>query len=119
MTKTKIILLAVLAFIVVVVLGVGMWRFNWFLATKATQYQAHIFQHSYGTQTADKQELQNLISTVNGINVQLSSPSTPTSEKTALTGQKQAEISQACSLATNIDTLGATLGPWVSSNCTG
>ena len=86
------------AIVLLVILAIGGWQLGWWMKSSATNHISHIYGQSYGAQSADIQEVQSLVTQIDGINVQLVAPSTPVSEKAALEAQKAALVTQACSL---------------------
>lgn len=91
-----IILGSIVAFVLVCVLVVVGWQVGWWFKNQNVNRQALIFQNSYGTQSALIGELNQEIQQFDGIQVQVASPQTPGSEKSALVSQEQGIINQAC-----------------------
>lgn len=76
----------------------GGWQAHWWFVSNGTNRQAHIFQQSYGTQSADMDRARDLISDIAAVQVQTESPSTPSSEIASLNAQETALTTQACGL---------------------
>lgn len=85
--------------LVFVGVGVGLWRLHWWMFSKGVNYQAHIYEQSYGAQSAYLQQLEQEISEIRGVQVQINAPSTPKSERSSLQAQLTALSNQACSNA--------------------
>jgi hypothetical protein len=113
----KRFLIALGGVVVICGLAVGGWQGGWWLKSSATNHIAHIYGQSYGAQTADVQEVENLISQINGIDVQINSTATPADEKSALQAQANALVTQACDLAGNITSPPQEIVTFVSTNC--
>lgn len=77
---------AVAALFLLIGLIVGGWKLYWVANTSATNHSDQIYQRSYGTQTADINEVRQLIPQIN----------------TSTGGQKTALINQACGLVNEI-----------------
>ena len=103
--------------VLVVGLAIGGWNLYWWMAGASTNNTAHIYHNSYGAQSADTQQVQNLAAQVATIDTQIADPTTPATEVSALQAQKSAIIRQACSLAANIVSLTPDVSQFVSLNC--
>ena len=105
-------LLAIIAAIVI-----GGWQLGWWASNSATNHRAHIYEHSYGTQSAYVEQDRNLISQVTTIDVQLNDPATPASEHPSLTAQKSAIVTQACNMAHSITEPPSDIAQFMSAHC--
>ena len=52
MRSAKIVLAAIVAFVMVVILGVAAWQFGWFVTEKNVDRQVNVDNRNKGTQTA-------------------------------------------------------------------
>lgn len=107
------------AVVVAVGILIGGWQLGWWAKSYAASRSAAIYQQSYGAQTADIQQLRQLMTEVAGIDAQVADPSTPASEVSALQSQRAAEINQACGVGALVS---PTLLPspeqhWIAANC--
>ena len=102
MKVLQIIGASVVGLIVLAGLIFGGWEAGWWFRTQNVNRTAHLFQNSYGTQSAYIEQLQNQITQIDAIDVQVADTNTPASEVTALQAQKKAIINQACGIAANI-----------------
>ena len=97
---------------------IGGWQAGWWLKTFATNRAAHIYEQSYGAQSADFEQLQQALVDVNQIDVQIADRSTPPAEVDALRAQKAAVIAQACTVASHITSqLPPAQASFIASNC--
>ena len=111
------VLITIGAIVVVVGIAVGGWAGGWWLKNASTNKNAQILQNSYGAQTADEQQVQNLITTWDAINAQIADPSTPSGEKSALQAQATSTATQACGLAVHINQPTTDISTWMAINC--
>lgn len=121
MTALKWIGAGVVGLAVIVGLIIGGWRLGWWMTARGTNYQNHIFQHSYGAQSAYKEQLRQAVVDIDAVAVQISDPSTPQSEKAALTAQRAAMVNQACDIASKVtdNALTPDEASFVATNCQG
>lgn len=94
----KIVGVTIIGIVLIFGIVMGGWQAHWWFVSNGTDRQAHIFQHSYGTQSADADRARDLIASIAGIQVQIESPSTPSNELAALRAQETAITTQACGL---------------------
>lgn len=113
----KVALAVVGALVVMAGIVVGGWDLGWFAASSATNHQNHIYQQSYGTQTAEIEQVRTDLTTIDQIDVQLADRATPASEQSALAAQKVAVTNQACGVAMNITSPPADVSAFRSTNC--
>lgn len=109
--------IAIGAVVLVVAVSIGGWKLYWWAAGASTNNVAHIYHNSYGAQSADTQQVQNLVAQIATIDSQIASPATPAAEVDALRAQKSAMIQQACSLAANIVSPTPDVAQFTSLNC--
>jgi len=108
------------AAVVVTGIVVGGWQLGWWMKAAATNRNAHIYQHSYGAQSAFVQQLSQAVRDVADVDVQIADPHTPASELPALRDQRAAIIEQACDTAARVTSpLPDPLASFVASNCNG
>ena len=117
MSAVKWVLAGIGTLALVVGLAIAGWQLNWFVQASATNHIAHIYQHSYGAQSGDEAQVQNLISQVATIDTQIADPSTAPAETSALAAQKAAIVTQACDLIANIDSPTPDVAQFASVNC--
>ena len=117
MTVLKGILITLASLALVAGVAIGGWNLNWWMANSSTNHIAHIYHNSYGAQSADEQQVQNLVTSIYGMDSQIASPATPASEVSALQAQRIATITQACGLAANINEPTPDIARFVSADC--
>lgn len=105
MTTVKLAALALLGLVVLAAIVLGGWQAGWWFTTQNTSRQGQVFQASYGAQTADIQQAENLASEVASIRAEIASTSIPAAEATQLQAQASAETTQACNLIAEITSL--------------
>src|ERR1019366_2056629 len=99
-------------------LSLGGWDLYWRANTAATNKSAQIYQKSYGAQSAYVEQLRNQINQIDGIEVQINAPQTPSAEVPSLQAQKAAIVNQACGIADSITPpLPADEASFAASNC--
>lgn len=100
--------------------AVGGWQLGWWMQSAGTNRAAHIYQHSYGAQTADLDQIEQGIRDVATIDGQVADPSTPNSEVPSLRAQQRAVINQICDVAARVTSpLPSDAASFVSTNCEG
>ena len=100
----KAVLIGVGAFVAVaalVVLSVGIWKLNWFVAEKNADAAGQVAQHNYSRQTGLVSSIDNNAQTVAGIDVQITT-ATP-DQATALRAQRHAIVGSICDAAANLN----------------
>ena len=112
MTTVKLAALALLGLVILAALILGGWQAGWWFTTQNTSRQGQVFQASYGAQTADIQQAENLASEIASIRAEIASiraeiasTSIPAAEATQLQAQATAETTQACNLIAEITSL--------------
>jgi hypothetical protein len=105
------------AVILIAAIAIGGWQLNWWMASSATNHVAHIYQNSYGAQSSDEQQAQNLISQIDTVSSQISDPSTPSAEVQSLQAQRASMTTQACGVIANINTPTPDVAKFASANC--
>ena len=111
----------IVAVLLIAGLAIGGWQLGWWMQSYSASRSATIYQQSYGAQTADIQQVQQAMTDVASINVQMEDPSTPASEDQSLQAQKQAVINQACSVGIKINPtdLPSQEASFMAQNCGG
>lgn len=104
--------LALLAGIVI-----GGWQLGWWMKSYSVSRNAQIYHNSYGAQSADEQQAQNLITQVSTIQVQITDPAVPPAELPALRAQENNIITQACAIIENITQPTPDVVSFASQNC--
>lgn len=107
----------IVGMIVVSVVLVGLYLGGWWLRGNNTNNQQKIDRLNYGSQLTYINKVQANISDIAGIEVQISSPSTPADEKAALQAQEQAIVTATCSVAHLITTPPADEATWTVAHC--
>jgi hypothetical protein len=109
----------VLAFIVLVgVISFVGWDVGWWFSNQNVNRQALQFQHSYGTQSAYIEEVNQEINEFNALQTQIVDPSTAPAEKNALVAQQQAIVNQACGQVGEISiTIPTNEKSWANQYC--
>ncbi len=122
-----------------IVLGIGIWRLDWFIANANTTQEAHLLhnqqkvenartrlqQESLGSQAADETDMTNQIASVDTLTAQMAAYpagsaltcSTSASEWCALRGQRIAIARIACADAGKLTTIPPDQAGWVRQNC--
>lgn len=118
MSWERKLLVVIAAVAVVAGVVIGGWQLGWWAKQYSVNRNAHIYQTGYGAQSAYQEELQNLIVQIDGVQVQISEPSTPPSEVSALESQKQAMVNQGCGIAAKLTSAPPNnLQQFISQNC--
>jgi hypothetical protein len=117
MTKTTAVLAAILAVIVAVGIVVGGYLGGWWIRKDVTNRQQRIDRQNYGTQLGYQTALNEKITEIKGIDVQLADPRTPSYEKAALSAQRKALVDAACAIHPNLTSEPANIAAWTSTNC--
>lgn len=102
MSRTRGVIVTVAVITLIVGVAIGGWQLGWWMNAYSVNRTAHIYQTSYGTQSAYAEELQRLIVQIDGVDVQIADPSTPADEVSALQAQKLAMVNQGCDLASKL-----------------
>lgn len=89
---------SIVALVLVVGLGVGMWHLGWFINKADTNKQSEIYNDSFQRQNALTATLSKNVSDVSAIDVQIAQSDSP-DVKVTLKAQRKAIVSQACETA--------------------
>lgn len=107
----------VLSVVMIFVVVFGGWELGWWFKTQNTNRNTHLYQHSYGAQTADNDAFQNDLQAIAAINVQIQTPGNSVAEINALKAQRQAVMNQACVVGKRLYQPPADVLYFVKVNC--
>jgi predicted negative regulator of RcsB-dependent stress response len=112
---------ALLALIILAVIGVGGWRVGWWFKEQNVERQAHIYRKSYANQERLREDISEKLGTVLTIEAQISGldPRADSEEIAALTAQAKAVTSIACHDAAQVsgDELAPEQSAFIEANC--
>lgn len=118
MTNKEVVGWSVATVAAIVALFVLGWSLGWWLEEKAVNKESHIFEKSYGSQSAYIEELQRGEVELSRIAVQIKDPRTPASERESLASQEAAVTQQTCAVAARItSSLPETEARFVATHC--
>lgn len=104
--------------LIVAAILVGGWWAGWWLKENATNKSTHIFEKSYGAQSAYIEQLDQSTVEATRLDSQIRDPSTPVAERQSLAAQRTAVVQQACGVAARITSeLPESEGRFVATNC--
>jgi len=101
----------------IVLIAIGGWQLGWWMKNYSVNQNARIYQNGYGAQSAWSERVQNEISTIRGIDVQIAAPQTPATEVSALQSQRAALVTQACQKAAQINQPPSDVATFISTDC--
>jgi hypothetical protein len=108
--------------VLVALVVVGGWQAGWWFHGQNVNRTSRLYQHSYGRQTALRDDISTKLGTVADITVQLGDTSISAGQRAALKAQRLAVVRIVCQDAEQVNTV-TDLPPdqqtFVGANCTG
>jgi hypothetical protein len=110
-------LAVVAAFVAVIVIGIGIWQFDWFMKAKNVDRQTQIDRNNWGTQRTYESVVKAAIPEIAGLDATIANPNATAEQKAAWSAQRKAEVTKACDAASYITTPTAPVAAFIQENC--